>query len=74
MWFTKSQIKKCERAHLSALRTPLPNRIVSNGEYMPLPQTAHQKHVEHTIISMADANSKRIGMTRREYLAPVGGK
>jgi hypothetical protein len=53
MWFTKSQIKKCERAHLWAPRTPVPSRMVSNGEYMPVLQTAQQKQVEQTIISMA---------------------
>src|SRR6266436_4596250 len=35
MWFSKSQIRKCERAHLSAFRAPVPSRMVSNGEYMP---------------------------------------
>lgn len=42
--------------------------MVSNGEYMPVLQTPDQKLVETKIISMADANSKRIGMSRREYL------
>lgn len=68
MWFTKSQIRKCERAHLSAYRTPLPSRMVSNGEYMPVLQTHQQKMVEQKIIDMADANSKKIGMSRRDYL------
>ena len=68
MWFTKSQILKCERAHQSANRTPTPGRMVSNGEYMPVLQTTKQKLVEEKIIGMAEANSKRLGMTRREYL------
>ena len=68
MWFTKSQVRKCKRAHLTSPRTPLPSRIVSNGEYMRVLQTPDQKLVEAKIISMADANSKRIGMSRREYL------
>ena len=68
MWFTKSQILKCERAHQSSNRTPTPNRMVSNGEYMPVLQTPEQKLVEEKIVGMADANSKRLGMTRREYL------
>src|SRR6266705_1178877 len=68
MWFTKSQIRKCERAHLSAFRMPVPSRMVSNGEYMPVLQTPDQKRVEEKIIGMADANFKRVGMTRRDYL------
>ena len=42
--------------------------MVSNGEYMPVLQTPAQKQVEEKIVRMADANSKRIGMSRREYL------
>ena len=68
MWFTKSQMRKCERAHISGYRTPLPSRMVSNGEYMPVLQSAQQKQVETEIISMADVNSKRVGMSRRDYL------
>lgn len=68
MWFTKSQVRKCKRAHLGTPRSPLPTRIVSNGEYMPVVQTPQQAEVEEKIITMADANSKRIGMSRREYL------
>ncbi len=59
MWFSKSQIRKCERAHLSAFRAPVPSRMVSNGEYMPVLQTPDQKRVDEKIIGMADANSKR---------------
>jgi hypothetical protein len=39
MWLTKSQAKKCQRAHLDRARTPIPSRMVSNGEYMPVLQT-----------------------------------
>jgi predicted TIM-barrel fold metal-dependent hydrolase len=35
---------------------------------MPVLQSPEQKRVEEKIIGMAEANSKRIGMTRREYL------
>ena len=68
MWFNKSQIRKCHRAHLCTSRTPLPSKMVSNGEYLPVLQTREQLRVEHTVNAMADANSKRLGMTRRDYL------
>src|SRR5688500_18481037 len=73
MWFTKSQIRKCERAHKSAIRTPMPSRMVSNGEYMPVQQTPEQILVEAKIGRMADANSTRRGMARRECLRPSCG-
>lgn len=60
MWFSKSQIRKCERAHQSANRTSVPSQMVSNGEYMPVLQTPEQKRVEEKILGMADANSKRL--------------
>jgi len=68
MWFTKSQAKKCQRAHLDSTRNPVPSRMVSNGEYMPILQTPAQKSVEQKILTMGEENSKRLGMTRREYL------
>jgi hypothetical protein len=40
------KFKECERAHLSASRTPLPSRMVSDGEYMPFLQSAEQKPVD----------------------------
>ena len=73
MWFTKKQISKCERAHLSGNRTAIPSRIVSNGEYMPVLQTSAQKEVERRVITMADVNSKRLGISRRDYLRSVCG-
>lgn len=65
---TKSQILKCDRAQKTSNRTPTPSRMVSNGEYMPVLQSSEQKAVEEKIVGMADANSKRLGMTRRDYL------
>jgi hypothetical protein len=46
MWFTKSQILKCEPHH-SANRTPTPSGMVSNGEDMPLLRTRKQEQVVH---------------------------
>jgi predicted TIM-barrel fold metal-dependent hydrolase len=68
MWLTGSQLSKCQRALLSLSRTPIPSRMVSNGEYMPVLQAPEQHRVEKRIVAMADANSKRLGTTRREYL------
>ncbi len=68
MWFTKSQLRKVARAHETAFRSPLPTRMVSNGEYMPILQTLQQQRVEKRIGEIAETNAKRIGMTRRDYL------
>jgi predicted TIM-barrel fold metal-dependent hydrolase len=47
--------------------------MVSNGEYMPHPQTEQQQHVEHRVKELADEAAKRLGTTRRQFLAGTGG-
>ena len=42
-----AQVGECARADVSEpVRAPIPTRMVSNGEYMPIPQTDQQKRVE----------------------------
>jgi hypothetical protein len=47
--------------------------MVSNGEYMPHPQTDQQKHVEFRIKELADSAAKKLGISRRQFLAGTGG-
>jgi predicted TIM-barrel fold metal-dependent hydrolase len=47
--------------------------MVSNGEYMPHPQTEQQRHVEHRAKELADEASRRLGTSRRQFLAGTGG-
>ena len=68
MWFSRKQVDKCQRANIDGSDTPIPSKIVSNGEYMPVLQTPQQRLVEERILSMANTNSKRIGISRRDYL------
>ena len=43
----EEQVAKCERADVAEpFRSPIPTRMISNGEYMPVPQTEKQKRVE----------------------------
>ena len=68
------QVTKCERAETAeTLRSPVPTRMISNGEYMPVPQTEKQKRVESRIEELADAASKKLGISRRHFLATSGG-
>src|SRR5687767_6441852 len=55
------------------LRSPVPTRMISNGEYMPAPQTEKQKRVEARIAELAEAASKKLGISRRQFLASSGG-
>src|SRR5688500_1510989 len=47
--------------------------MVSNGEYMPLPQSANQKRVEARLDELAESASRRLGVSRRRFLASAGG-
>jgi hypothetical protein len=68
------QISRCTRADAeSHPRGPIPTRVVSNGEYMPGPQTSRQKHVEVRVDEIARKASRRLGIGRRQFLAGTGG-
>ena len=50
MWLSDEQLAKLARAdHVVDLHSPVPTRMISNGEHMPIPQTAEQKRVEQRI-------------------------
>src|SRR5262249_13166418 len=73
-WLDKEQIAQCSRAdEQDAFRSPVPTRMVSNGEYMPAPQTEKQKQVEGRIQDLAEAVSKKLSIDRRRFLASTGG-
>ena len=66
---------KLTQYHLAALRgaetlepTPIPTRWVSNGEYLPLPRTNKQARVETELSCLTERYSKRLGVSRREFL------
>ena len=68
------QVARCRRADVAeSLRSPVPTRMISNGEYMPAPQTDHQKRVEARVEELADEASKRLGISRRQFLCGSGG-
>jgi uncharacterized protein len=68
---------RCARADtqpdFSAARAPIPTQIVSNGEYMPLPQSGNQKRVEARVNELADVASRKLGVSRRSFLGSTGG-
>jgi len=70
-----AQVAKCARADEDeAFRSPVPTRMISNGEYMPAEQTEKQKQVEARIQELAETTSKRIGVDRRRFLTSTAGK
>ena len=59
-----AQLESAERAFPS----PVPTRIISNGEFNPLPQTPQQKQVEARIKELADKHGATQGVDRRQFL------
>ena len=71
---SEEELACCERAcDDDRYQTPIPTQMVSNGEYMPAPQSVRQKQVEARIGELADQLSRRLGISRRRFLAGTGG-
>src|SRR5881397_1492831 len=70
----EEQVAKCERADVAEpLHAPIPTRMISNGEYMPVPQTESQRRVEARVEALADEASRRLGISRRAFMKSSGG-
>jgi uncharacterized protein len=70
----EEQVARCARAdEAEPFHSPVPTRMVSNGEYMPVPQTDKQKQVEARIQERVESASKKLGIDRRRFLAGPGG-
>jgi hypothetical protein len=68
------QVAKCSRADVAEqFRSPIPTRMISNGEYMPVPQTGKQKRVEARIQELSTEASEKLGIDRRQFLRGSGG-
>ena len=73
-WFSGEQLSGLRRADAGdALRSPIPTAMISNGEYLPLAQTAQQREVEARLTDLAETASKKLGVSRRSFLASSGG-
>ncbi len=73
---SEEELAKCARAYdveEDEFRSPIPTRNVSNGEYLPKPQSKQQKQVEERIKEIADESSRKLGISRRKFLAGTGG-
>jgi uncharacterized protein len=70
----EEQVAQCQRADVAEpMRSPIPTRMISNGEYMPVPQTEKQKHVEARLEELADEASRKLGISRRNFLRSSRG-
>jgi hypothetical protein len=74
-WFSEEQLENLVLADEAEddLKSPIPTQMVSNGEYLPNPQTREQKQVERRIRELAGVAARKLGMSRRQFLAGSGG-
>jgi len=68
VWLTKRQLEQTRPAETCATGSPVPTRMVSNGEHMPWPQTAAQRRVEAELATLAERTSRALGLDRRQFL------
>jgi len=66
-------IRKNVKDQLTGTELPLPMQVVSNEEYLPMPQTRDQKRVAARINELADHHGRRAGLSRREFLQSGAG-
>jgi hypothetical protein len=67
-WLSEREQRLVAGAETASAATPIPTQIVSNGEYLPPPQSDTQKKVEARINELADVNGKHLGLSRRQFL------
>ena len=73
-WFSNAQLGRVAPAdHFDRVHSPIPTQMVSNGEYMPIVQTDKQRQVEMRIAELTAQASKKLGKSRRGFLASTGG-
>ncbi len=61
-------VRQCEIDAASEAPLPIPSRIASNEEFIPPPQTPQQKEYEDRVVAIADRESRRRGISRRDFL------
>jgi hypothetical protein len=67
-WLSEREQRLVAGAETASAATPIPTQIVSNGEYLPPPQSETQKRLERRILELADVNGKRLGLSRRQFM------
>ena len=68
-WLSEREMRLVAGAEKASAATPIPTQIVSNGEYLPPTQSEMQKRVERRIFELADENAKKLGLSRRQFMA-----
>src|SRR2546430_10868024 len=68
IFLSKRELARTEPAENLDFKFPVPTRIVSNGEFNPLPQTPRQRCFEERLKDLSEASARKLGMDRRQFL------
>ena len=60
-------------AEEASFPSPVPVQVVSSDEYLPEPQSAQQKEVQHRLIDLADPLAAKRGLSRRAFFQTASG-
>lgn len=66
-------VRKGDRDQANGIDSPVPTQVVSNEEFIPRPQTERQKAIEDLTMEWGTRNAKKLGMSRRAYMASSMG-
>ena len=72
-WLSDREMREVTGAEADEYSGPIPTRVVSNGEFNPIPQTRRQKQVEERVAEIGDELGRRVGMNRRDFLKTASG-
>ena len=68
IFLSKRELAQTEPAEKLDFKSPVPTRMVSNGEFNPLPQTRRQRQFEERLKDLSEASAGTLGMDRRQFL------
>ena len=70
---SKEDYQKLLAAENTSFPSPIPIQEVSNGEFMPNPQSRKQREFEARLKDIGERLGKRHGVSRRQFLKSVSG-
>ncbi len=66
-------VRKCDLDAQAEAPSPIPTRIVSNEEFVPLPQTSEQREFEFRLNELCEKHATAQGVSRRDFLRSGAG-
>ena len=66
-------VRKCDLDAQAEAPSPVPTRIASNEEFVPLPQTPEQQQFEARLAELSATHARAQGVSRRDFLRSGAG-